>query len=86
MEQNIKIVHKLNEANHTYKDMRIKARRRINRKASLFDIERRVKEKAIQKTLGVESYFGESRSEVIFWGLITAGFWGLVAYYVWVTL
>ena len=86
MEQNIKIVHKLNEANHTYQNMRVKAKRRINRKASFFDIERRAKERAIQNTLGVESYFGESRREVIVWGLITAGFWAVVAYFVWVTL
>ena len=84
MEQNIKLVQKINEANHTYQDMRIKARRRINRKASFFDIERKAKEKAIQKTLGVESYFGDR--EAIFWGVVTTAFWAVVAYLVWVTL
>jgi hypothetical protein len=86
VEQNITIRNKVNEVNHTYKDMRIKARRRINRKATLFDIERRAKERVMQKSLGVESYFGDSRREVIFWGLITAGFWAVTAYLVWVTL
>ena len=86
MEQNIKLVNKVNEANHTYRDMRIKARRRINRKATLFDIERKAKERIIQKSLGVESYFGESRREVIVWGLITAGTWAVVAYLVWLSI
>jgi len=86
MEQNINLRNKVNEANHTYQNMRVKAKRRIYRKASFFDIERRAKELAIQKTLGVESYFGDSRSQVIFWGLITAGFWAVTAYLVWVTL
>jgi hypothetical protein len=86
MEQNIKLVNKVNEANHTYRDMRIKARRRINRKATLFDIERKAKERVIQKSLGVESYLGESRREVIVWGLITAGSWAVVAYLVWLSI
>jgi hypothetical protein len=86
MEQNIKLVNKVNEANHTYRDMRIKARRRINRKATLFDIERKAKERVIQKSLGVESYLGESRREVIFWGVITAGSWAVVAYLVWLSI
>jgi hypothetical protein len=86
MEQNIKLVNKVNEANHTYRDMRIKARRRINRKATLFDIERKAKERVIQKSLGVESYLGESRKEVIFWGVITAGSWAVVAYLVWLSI
>ena len=86
MEQNIKLVSKVNEANHTYRDMRIKARRRINRKATLFDIERKAKERVIQKSLGVESYLGESRKEVIFWGVITAGSWAVVAYLVWLSI
>ena len=84
--QNIKLVHKVNEANHTYRNMRIKARRRINRKATLFDIERKAKERIMQKSLGVESYFGESRREVIVWGFITAGTWAVVAYLVWVSI
>ena len=86
MEQNIKLVQKINEANHTYKDMRIKAKRRINRKATLFDIERKTKERIMQRSLGVDSYRGDSRREVIFWGVITAGFWAVTAYLVWVTL
>jgi hypothetical protein len=86
MEQNINIRNKVNEANHTYRDMRIKARRRINRKATLFDIERKAKERVIQKSLGVESYLGESRMEVIVWGLITAGTWAVVAYLVWLSI
>ena len=84
--QNIKLVHKINEANHNYQDMRRKAKRRIKRKATLFDIERRAEERIIQNKLGVESYLGESRREVIFWGLVTAGFWAVTAYLVWVTL
>jgi len=84
MEQNINMVHKVNEANHTYQDMRIKAKRRIKRKASLFDIERRRKEFELQRTLGVESYNG--KNEVIFWGMVTATFWCVVAYLVWVSL
>jgi hypothetical protein len=86
MEQNIKLVHKLNEVNHDYQVMRAKAKRRIKRKATLFDIERRAEERAIRKSLGVESYFGDERREIIFWGVVTAGFWCLVAYLVWVTL
>jgi len=86
MEQNINIRNKVNEANHNYLDMRRKAKRRINRRASLHAIERRAKERAIQKTLGVDSYFGESRREVIFWGLVTAGTWAVVAYIVWVSI
>jgi hypothetical protein len=86
MEQNIKLVHKVNEANHNYQDMRRKATRRIKRKATLFDIERKAKERIMQKSLGVESYLGDSRREVIFWGLVTAGFWAVTAYLVWVTL
>ena len=84
MEQNIKMVHKVNEANHTYQDMRIKARRRINRKASLFDIERRAKEQAIQNSLGVDSYFGDN--ETLVWGVVTAVFYAVLAYLLWLTL
>ena len=86
MEQNINIRNKVNEANHDYQVMRRKATRRIKRKATLFDIERKAKERIMQKSLGVESYFGESRREVIFWGLITAGTWAVVAYIVWVSI
>jgi hypothetical protein len=86
MEQNITIRNKINEANHDYQVMRRKAKKRIHRKASLFDIERRAEERAIRKSLGVESYFGEERREVIFWGVITAGFWAVIAYLVWVSL
>jgi hypothetical protein len=86
MEQNITIRNKVNEANHDYQVMRRKATRRIKRKATLFDIERKAKERIMQKSLGVESYLGESRREVIFWGLVTAGFWAVIAYFVWVTL
>lgn len=86
MEQNIKLVQKINEANHDYQVMRKKAKKRIHRKATIFDIERRAEERIIQSKLGVESYLGESRREVIFWGLVTAGFWSVTAYLVWVTL
>jgi hypothetical protein len=86
MEQNITIRNKVNEANHDYQVMRRKATRRIKRKATLFDIERKAKERIMQRSLGVESYLGESRREVIFWGLVTAGFWAVTAYLVWVTL
>jgi len=86
MEQNISIRNKINEANHNYQDMRKKAKKRIHRKASLFDIERRAKERAIRKSLGVESYFGDERRQVIFWGVVTASFWAVIAYLVWVTL
>lgn len=86
MEQNIKLVQKINEANHDYQVMRKKAKKRIHRKATIFDIERRAEERIIQSKLGVESYFGESRREVIFWGLVTVGFWSVTAYLVWVTL
>ena len=86
MEQNITIRNKINEANHNYQDLRRKAKKRIHRKASIFDIERRAEERAIKRSLGVESYFGEERREVIFWGVITAGFWAVIAYLVWVSL
>ena len=86
MEQNITIRNKINEANHDYQVMRRKAKKRIHRKASLFDIERRAEERAIRKSLGVESYFGEERREVIFWGVITAGFWAVTAYLVWISV
>jgi len=86
MEQNITIRNKINEANHDYQVMRRKAKKRIHRKATIFDIERRAEERAIRKSLGVESYFGEERREVIFWGVVTAGFWAVVAYLVWVSL
>jgi len=86
MEQNITIRNKINEANHDYQVMRRKAKKRIHRKATIFDIERRAEERLIQSRLGVESYFGESRREVIMWGVITAGSWALVAYLVWVAL
>jgi hypothetical protein len=86
MEQNIKLVQKINEANHNYQDLRRKAKRRIKRKATLFDIERRAEERIIQSKLGVESYLGDSRREVIIWGALTAGSWALVAYLVWVSL
>ena len=86
MEQNITIRNKINEANHDYQVMRRKAKKRIHRKASLFDIERRAEERAIKRSLGVESYFGDERREVIFWGVVMAGFWAIVAYLVWVSL
>jgi hypothetical protein len=86
MEQNITIRNKINEANHDYQVMRKKAKKRIHRKATIFDIERRAEERLIQSRLGVESYFGESRREVIMWGALTAGSWALVAYLVWVAL
>jgi hypothetical protein len=86
MEQNITIRNKINEANHDYQVMRRKAKKRIYRKATIFDIERRAEERAIKRSLGVESYFGEERREVIFWGVVTAGFWAVVAYLVWVSL
>ena len=86
MEQNITIKNKINEANHNYQDLRRKAKRRIKRKATLFDIERRAEERIIQSKLGVESYLGDSRREVIIWGALTAGSWALVAYLVWVSL
>lgn len=86
MEQNITIRNKINEANHNYQELRRKAKRRIRQKATLFDIERRAEERAIKRSLGVESYFGDTRGEVIFWGVVTAGFWTVVAYLVWITL
>ena len=86
MEQNINIRNKVNEANHDYQVMRAKAKRRIKRKATLFDIERRAEERLIQSRLGVESYFGDEKREVIFWGVITAGFWAVTAYLVWISV
>jgi ABC-type Na+ transport system ATPase subunit NatA len=86
VEQNITIRNKINEANHDYQVMRAKAKRRIKRKATLFDIERRAEERAIRKSLGVESYFGDERREVIFWGVVTAGFWAFTAYLVWISV
>ena len=85
MEQNIKLVNKINEVNHDYQTMRVKAKRRINRRASLHAVERRAKERIMQRSLGVESYLGGSRRGVIFWGVITLGFWAVVAYFVWIT-
>ena len=85
MKQNIKLVNKINEVNHDYQTMRVKAKRRINRKATLFDIERQAKERIMQRSLGVESYRGDSRQGVIFWCVITVGFWAVVAYFVWIT-
>jgi hypothetical protein len=84
MEQNIHLVNKVNEANHTYREMRVKARRRINRKASLFEIERRAREQAIQKSLGVDSYFGGR--ETLTWSVIATVFYMIVAYLIWLTL
>jgi hypothetical protein len=84
MEQNINMVHKINEANHTYRDMRMKASKRINKRASLYEIERRRQELEIQKSLGVESYFGDN--ETLLWGVITAVFYAVLAYYLWVSL
>jgi len=84
MEQNIHLVNKVNEANHTYQEMRVKARRRINRKASLFEIERRAREQAIQNSLGVESYFGAK--ETLTWSVIATVFYIMVAYLIWLTL
>lgn len=86
MEQNITIRNKINEANHDYQVMRKKAKKRIHRKATIFDIERRAEERIIQRKLGVESYFGDERREVIFWGVITTGFWAVVAYLVWISV
>ena len=84
MEQNINLVNKVNEANHTYRDMRVKARRRINRRASFYEIERKAQERAIQKSLGVESYFGDR--ETLIWGVISAVFYAFLAYLLWLTL
>ena len=86
MEQNIKLVQKLNEANHNYQDMRLKAKRRIRNRASLYEIERRRQEMEIQKSLGVDSFMGMKRETLvdIMLGLIYLVFATFL--YVWVTL
>ena len=86
MEQNIKLVQKLNEANHNYQDMRLKAKRRIRNRASLYEIERRRQEMEIQKSLGVDSFMGIKKEKLvdILLGLIYLAFATFL--YVWVTL
>lgn len=64
MEQNINIRNKINEANHNYQDMRMKAKRRIRNRASLYEIERRRQELEIQKSLGVDSFMGIKRENI----------------------
>ena len=86
MEQNIKLVQKLNEANHNYQDMRLKAKRRIRNRASLYEIERRRQEMEIQKSLGVDSFMGIKKEKLvdILLGLIYLAFATFL--YVWVTV
>lgn len=86
MEQNITIRNKINEANHNYQDMRIKARRRINRRASLYEIERRRQEREIQKSFGVDSFMGMKRETLvdIMLGLIYIV--GIAFMYVWISI
>lgn len=86
MEQNIRIRNKINEANHNYQDMRIKAKRRIKNRASLYEIERRRQELEIQKSLGVDSFMGIKR-ETITDILLTLFYIVCGTFlYVWVTL
>jgi hypothetical protein len=86
MEQNIKLVNKINEANHNYQDMRLKAKRRIRNRASLWEIERRREEMEIQKSLGVDSFMGIKKEKLvdILLGLIYLVFATFL--YVWVTV
>jgi hypothetical protein len=86
MEQNINIRNKINEANHNYQDMRLKAKRRIRNRASLYEIASRRQEMEIQKSLGVDSFMGIKKEKLvdILLGLIYLAFATFL--YVWVTL
>ena len=86
MEQNITIRNKINEANHNYQDMRIKARRRINRRASLYEIERRRQEREIQKSLGVDSFMGMKRETLVDIMLGLLYIVGIAFMYVWISI
>ena len=86
MEQNIKLVQKLNEANHNYQDMRIKAKRRIRNRASLWEIERRREEMEIRKSLGVDSFMGLKRENIVDIILVLFYIVSATLLYTWVTL
>ena len=81
MEQNIHIRNKINEVNHNYQDLRRKAKRRIHRRVSLYEIERRRQELEIARSLGVDSFMGIHKSD---WATI-GKFVGTVTF-VWVAL
>ncbi len=86
MEQNINIRNKVNEANHNYQDMRVKAKRRIKHRASLWEIERKREEMEIRKSLGVDSFMGIKKEKLvdILLGLLYLAFATFL--YVWVAL
>lgn len=86
MEQNINIRNKINEANHNYQDMRMKAKRRIRNRASLYDIERRRQEREIQKSLGVDSFMGVKRETLVDVMLGLIYIVGITFMYAWITL
>ena len=86
MEQNITIRNKLNEANHNYQDMRIKAKRRIRNRASLYEIERRRQELEIQKSLGVDSFMGLKRENILDIILVLFYIVSATFLYTWITL
>ena len=86
MEQNINIRNKINEANHNYQDMRIKAKRRIRNRASLYEIERRRQELEIQKSLGVDSFMGVKRETLVDVMLGLIYIVGITFMYAWITL
>lgn len=86
MEQNIKLVNKINEANHNYQDLRRKAKRRIRNRASLWEIERKREEMEIRKSLGVDSFMGLKRENIVDIILVLFYLVSATLLYSWVTL
>ena len=86
MEQNISIRNKINEANHNYQDLRRKAKRRIRNRASLWEIERRREEMEIRKSLGVDSFMGLKRENIVDIILVLFYIVSATLLYSWVTL
>ena len=86
MEQNINMRNKINEANHNYQDLRRKAKRRIRNRASLWEIERRREEMEIRKSLGVDSFMGLKRENIVDIILVLFYIVSATLLYSWVTL
>jgi len=57
--QNIKLVQKLNEANHNYQDLRRKALVRRNYRLNDWAKQRQAEEKKIRNSIGLESFKGD---------------------------
>jgi len=65
MEQNIKLVHKVNEANHDYQVLRRRAMFRQKARLSKHDKLKRKHEAEIHRTIGVESFMSREREHNI---------------------